>query len=157
MPVRRLALVVSLLFTAPALADEPKPPEGFKSLFNGTDLKGWKVHGGMMDVWGADKGLLYCKTPRELVQRLRPRGAMSKLQEFIPDRPTRVRWQILGLLMAFSFMSVCRRGSLSCVATLPSISTTRQWLPKSSSRASGANQPSRSGESSWVADILMAI
>lgn len=27
-----------------ARADEPKPPEGFKALFNGKDLSGWKGH-----------------------------------------------------------------------------------------------------------------
>ena len=41
--------------------DEKKPdvPEGFTPLFNGKDLTGWKVHGGKMDVWGAENGLLY--------------------------------------------------------------------------------------------------
>jgi hypothetical protein len=35
-------------------------PEGFESLFNGTDLTGWHVNkGGKMDVWGAENGLLY--------------------------------------------------------------------------------------------------
>src|SRR5260221_3355257 len=56
----RMAMAISILAAATEIADDPKPAEGFKSLFNGTDLKGWKVHGGMMDVWGAEKGLLYC-------------------------------------------------------------------------------------------------
>jgi hypothetical protein len=28
-------------------------------LFNGQNLNGWKVHDGKMDVWGAEKGILY--------------------------------------------------------------------------------------------------
>src|SRR5271165_2094762 len=51
-----LALVVCALAAAPA-AD--KPPEGFVPLFNGKDLTGWKVLNGKMDVWGADKDILY--------------------------------------------------------------------------------------------------
>jgi hypothetical protein len=58
--MRTFILFLTLTSAIPAAAAEPKPPEGFKSLFNGTDLKGWKVFNGMMDVWGADKGLLYC-------------------------------------------------------------------------------------------------
>lgn len=56
----RISVVLFLLVACAVRADDPKPPEGFKTLFNGTDLKGWKVHGGMMDVWGADKGVLFC-------------------------------------------------------------------------------------------------
>jgi len=42
-----------------ASADE-KVPKGFSSLFNGTDLTGWKVNkGGKMAVWGAENGILY--------------------------------------------------------------------------------------------------
>jgi hypothetical protein len=52
--------LISLLFLAifvPALsADEP--PSGFVSLFNGKDLTGWKSTG-KMDVWGAEKGVIY--------------------------------------------------------------------------------------------------
>jgi 3-keto-disaccharide hydrolase len=57
------------LFLIPALALSPTSsaadkeetvPEGFKALFNGTDLKGWKVYGGNMAVWGAEKGVIYC-------------------------------------------------------------------------------------------------
>jgi len=51
-----LALVVCALAAAPA-AD--KPPEGFVPLFNGKDLTGWKVLNGKMDVWGADKDILF--------------------------------------------------------------------------------------------------
>jgi hypothetical protein len=51
-----LALVACTLASAPA-ADQP--PEGFTPLFNGKDLTGWKVLNGKMDVWGADKDLLF--------------------------------------------------------------------------------------------------
>ncbi len=34
-------------------------PEGFEPLFNGKDLTGWKAHGGKMDAWGAENGLLF--------------------------------------------------------------------------------------------------
>lgn len=30
------------------------PPEGFKALFNGKDLEGWKLHGGRKDTWTVD-------------------------------------------------------------------------------------------------------
>src|SRR5687767_1185805 len=55
-----LGLLAAGLFAATSgRADEVKPPEGFKALFNGTDLKGWRANeGGKLDVWGADKGLL---------------------------------------------------------------------------------------------------
>ena len=36
-----LTLFVSLVFLAPSVRAEPKPPEGFKALFNGKDLAGW--------------------------------------------------------------------------------------------------------------------
>jgi hypothetical protein len=55
-------LFLALAIAAPLPADEPRPPEGFMPLFNGTDLKGWKVYDGKMEVWGADKGILYCDT-----------------------------------------------------------------------------------------------
>ncbi len=38
-------------------------PEGFEPLFNGLDLKGWKVYGGKMEVWRVEKGLL-CTTDK---------------------------------------------------------------------------------------------
>ena len=49
--------VAALLVTQAVLAD-PKPPEGFTSLFNGTDLTGWKPTG-KKEVWGAEKGVIY--------------------------------------------------------------------------------------------------
>lgn len=60
--MRRAALVAltlpALLLLSHTRADDPKPPEGFTSLFNGTDLTGWKATG-KMDVWGAEKGVIY--------------------------------------------------------------------------------------------------
>ena len=41
------------------------------------------------------------------------RGAMSKTTGFYLERPTRVRWEILALLMAFSFMSWLNRTSIA--------------------------------------------
>lgn len=56
-----LSLCVTFLILVASMADEPKPPEGFVPLFNGKDLAGWKVYNGKMDVWGVDKGVLYCQ------------------------------------------------------------------------------------------------
>lgn len=57
--IRRLAATVSLvLFTAPCPAGET--PKGFTSLFNGTDLAGWKATG-KKEAWEADKGAILCK------------------------------------------------------------------------------------------------
>jgi acetyl esterase/lipase len=41
--LRRAAtpLLLSLALTAMAFADDPKPPEGFRAIFNGRDLTGW--------------------------------------------------------------------------------------------------------------------
>ena len=55
-------LLVGSLVGVPAARtdDDNKPPTGFEALFNGKDLTGWKVlPGGKMDVWGAEKGLLF--------------------------------------------------------------------------------------------------
>ena len=52
-----LAAVVLALTLAPPAADKD---DGFKPLFNGKDLTGWKANqGGKMDVWGADNGVLF--------------------------------------------------------------------------------------------------
>jgi hypothetical protein len=87
------AAVLALL--APAYADKadaPGAPKGAEALFNGKDLKGWKVHGGKLSAWGAEKGLLVSKsggggwlmTEKEygdfelrLEYRLRTKGANS--------------------------------------------------------------------------------
>jgi hypothetical protein len=58
-------LFAALLTPAALYSDDKKDekksdvPEGFTPLFNGKDLTGWKVHGGKMEVWGAEKGLLF--------------------------------------------------------------------------------------------------
>ena len=55
-----LAVVLTLSCLPFGIAEDNKAPEGFKALFNGMDLKGWKVNeGGKMEVWGAEKGVLY--------------------------------------------------------------------------------------------------
>ena len=36
-------------------------PAGFERLFNGKDLKGWKVYNGKEEVWGIEEGMLYTK------------------------------------------------------------------------------------------------
>jgi hypothetical protein len=53
-----LTLAVVLAPLAPARSDDTKAPEGFVALFNGKDLKGWKVLDGKMEVWKAEDGLL---------------------------------------------------------------------------------------------------
>jgi hypothetical protein len=55
-----LPLFIFLALPCAARPDEDSVPEGFKPLFNGKDLTGWKVReGGDPKVWGAEKGLLY--------------------------------------------------------------------------------------------------
>lgn len=57
--MRRIALVaaLALMFPLTTRADEPKPPEGFKALFNGKDLTGWKATG-KADVWKVEGGAI---------------------------------------------------------------------------------------------------
>ena len=52
-----MALALCGFLVQPTVGDVP---EGFKALFNGKDLTGWKATG-KMDVWGADadKGILF--------------------------------------------------------------------------------------------------
>src|SRR4051812_14343983 len=50
--------LMAALLVSPVRSDDVKPPEGFKSLFNGTDLAGWKATG-KAEVWGAEKGVIY--------------------------------------------------------------------------------------------------
>jgi hypothetical protein len=53
----RLSLILALFSSSAALADtEP----GFKPLFNGKDLTGWKSTG-KGEVWAVEDGLLFCK------------------------------------------------------------------------------------------------
>ena len=51
--------LLALTCLAPLSAAEP--PEGFKALFNGKDLTGWKVYGGEAEAWGAEDGLLFTR------------------------------------------------------------------------------------------------
>jgi hypothetical protein len=64
----RLSIIpfaVLLLAVAFVRGDETepanKPPEGFKSLFDGKSLEGWKIHDGKLASWGVEKGLLFVK------------------------------------------------------------------------------------------------
>lgn len=50
-------LVIVALVSGRARSDDPNPPEGFKALFNGKDLTGWKPTG-KADVWGAEGGAI---------------------------------------------------------------------------------------------------
>lgn len=50
--------LLAVIIAMPARSEEPKPPEGFTSLFNGKDLTGWKPTG-KAEVWGAEKGVIY--------------------------------------------------------------------------------------------------
>lgn len=56
----RLLAFMLLSASVAAWLDDKGVPEGFKPLFNGKDLTGWKVRpGDKADVWGADNGILY--------------------------------------------------------------------------------------------------
>jgi Domain of Unknown Function (DUF1080) len=54
-----LAATALLLGLPAARSADKDVPEGFEPLFNGKDLTGWKVHGGKMEAWGAENGLLF--------------------------------------------------------------------------------------------------
>ena len=56
-----LPLVAFVGMFSMAWTAEKDVPAGFEPLFNGKDLKGWKAYGGKMEVWGADKGLLFAR------------------------------------------------------------------------------------------------
>jgi hypothetical protein len=56
-----LSLVAFVGMLSLAWTAEKDVPAGFEPLFNGKDLKGWKAYGGKMEVWGADKGVLFTK------------------------------------------------------------------------------------------------
>jgi hypothetical protein len=55
-----LALTAALGLLAPARAADKDAPSGFQPLFDGKDLKGWKVLNGRMAAWSAKDGLLHC-------------------------------------------------------------------------------------------------
>ena len=47
----------------PKPGDKPaEPPAGFKSLFDGKTLDGWKVSGGKAEAWGTEGGAIVCKS-----------------------------------------------------------------------------------------------
>lgn len=56
------SFAIVLGFLALGRATEKDNAEGFRELFNGKDLTGWKVHGGKRELWGAEKGLLFVKS-----------------------------------------------------------------------------------------------
>jgi hypothetical protein len=54
------AKLVSIALLAMIVAGaSAQPPEGFTPLFNGKDLKGWKVHSGKVEAWGVAAGVLF--------------------------------------------------------------------------------------------------
>jgi hypothetical protein len=54
-----LTLVAATIVFSAVQSAEKGIPDGFEPLYNGKDLKGWKVYGGKMEAWGVDKGLLF--------------------------------------------------------------------------------------------------
>ncbi|HZT82182.1 MAG TPA: DUF1080 domain-containing protein [Gemmataceae bacterium] len=54
-----LAVAAILVGLPAARSADDKPPEGFTPLFDGKDLKGWKVLGGRMEAWTVQDGLLH--------------------------------------------------------------------------------------------------
>jgi hypothetical protein len=60
----RMTCLDALLYGGLGLrAADKEPPAGFASLFNGKDLRGWKVNeGGKLDRWGPRTG---CSLPRK--------------------------------------------------------------------------------------------
>src|SRR3954452_7171674 len=54
----RSIMSLSVLLLISGFASAQTPPEGFKNLFNGKDLDGWKATG-TPKVWGAENGVLY--------------------------------------------------------------------------------------------------
>jgi hypothetical protein len=57
---RTLLVTILAILAALPIQAGGDPPKGFESLFNGKDLTGWKATG-KMDVWGAEKGVIYCQ------------------------------------------------------------------------------------------------
>lgn len=89
--LRRYLPLVALLalgISAVPAADDKKdgPPPGFESLFNGKDLTGWKVlPGGKMEVWGADKGVLFVNGSG---------GAWLMTEKEYGDFEVRLEWKV---------------------------------------------------------------
>jgi hypothetical protein len=58
--LRLTALAALIALPAGLRADEPpKPGPGFTALFNGKDLTGWVAHGGKLEKWGVENGMIY--------------------------------------------------------------------------------------------------
>ena len=47
--------------SSPRALGEDAQSEGFVPLFNGKDLKGWKVYNGQESAWGTEEGLLFTR------------------------------------------------------------------------------------------------
>lgn len=60
----RFAFVAAIAFSASVRAeDTAKPPEGFKTIFDGKTLDGWKViNSKNKDAWAAEGGSIVCKS-----------------------------------------------------------------------------------------------
>lgn len=60
---RLLSPLAALLFLTPLAAapqDDQEKADGFKPLFNGRDLTGWKQFAGKKDVWKIEGDLVVC-------------------------------------------------------------------------------------------------
>lgn len=57
--------IAAALVTVNLSAADPKPPEGFQSLFNGKDLTGWKVPDGDNGHWKVVDGAIDCDAKSE--------------------------------------------------------------------------------------------
>ena len=61
--MRGLMLVAFLGLALPLtlVGEDAKLPEGFVPLFNGKDIDNWKVLDGKKEVWGVEKGIIFCE------------------------------------------------------------------------------------------------
>jgi hypothetical protein len=84
-----LLLVLAFLFSGFGFAAEPLPPKGFRSLFNGHDLSGWKIPQGDNGHWKVVDGVIDYDGRSESKQ---PRHLFS--DEVFGDYVLRVDWRI---------------------------------------------------------------
>jgi hypothetical protein len=54
-------IILGITLPCAAQVTPEEKAAGFVSLFNGTDLKGWKRHDVKNDVWGVEHGMIVCK------------------------------------------------------------------------------------------------